>query len=1100
MIEALPTTRAPSSKPPVRVRLVAPAFLFMVVMPLASAGAVAQTAQLGGRLTDSTSAVLPGAAISVGNVETGMTREAVSNEEGYYTVPFLPPGSYTITVRLAGFKQARRDGVVLSAGDSARVDFQLELGPLQDEVRVDASASRLRHESSSLGQAISTDTMVSLPLNGRNYAQVATLSAGVVPNPGSRTRTDGLNLNGNRATQNNFLIDGLDNNNYLVGIGTGSAQAIRPPVEAIQEFRVETAGYGAEHGSAAGGLISVIIKSGTNAFRGSASDFFRHERLEANDFFAKRAGLEKAPFRYHQFGGVVGGPIVRNRSFFFGSYQGARERNTYTATVTVPTVEMVRGEFGAVAIHDPRNVVNAVRQPFPNNTIPPNRLDPVGRRIASLYPPPNRPGLINNFVGFVPRTDERDQIDARVDHRVSDASRVFLRYSRSDREVAQGSFFGPPGNGHPGVAALAEQVQLPTVNTIIPVSLAVGHTLVVSSAVVNELRVGYTSNRADQRNLATSALFEEFGLQGIPPVPGLTGLPVFNITGFGLLGDRTQLPYRPSTRIVHIANNLSWARGAHTMKLGGEIRLKRSSIENLQAARGNFSFSGQFTSRLPGGSGGSGLADLLLGQTGTARLSTPMEADFADRYYGAYVSDSWRVSSDLTLNLGLRYEVQTPMWELRNRMANFDLDPQSGTVGTLVPARDGDFRARTFSVVDTNNLAPRLGFALRRSPAMVVRGAYGVFYGNLGYQAAALSGMANPPYFVRVAFTSPRDAAVSNLVLADGFPADALNPKNAGTIEAFATRPDLPLGTVHQWTLGLERKLFAQTAVSVTYVGSESGGLRGINNANAPVPGRGSQAERRPFPSFGDILESRDFVAASYHGLQVSAERRLTGGFAWSSAYTWSHAIDTATDAADTPNPIVPQNPNDIGAEKASANFDLRHRFASSIIYEVPIGRPGRLLADRRLARWVLGGWSVAAIFVTQTGFPLSPTLGSNPANTTTPARPDCRRDGNLPRGERTIDRWYDASAFEIPAQFTFGNCGRHVLRAPGFTNFDLLIAREFRVAAGKRLELRAEVFNLTNAVHLGQPDLLIDQPQAGRITSTQAPARQMQLGLRFVF
>ena len=501
---------------------------------------------------------------------------------------------------------------------------------------------------------------------------------------------------------------------------------------------------------------------------------------------------------------------------------------------------------------------------------------------------------------MVPRTDERDQIDARVDHRVSDASRVFLRYSRSDREVAQGSFFGPPGNGHPGVAALGEPVQLPTVNTIVPVSLAVGHTLIVSSAVVNELRVGYTSNGADQRNLATSALFEEFGLQGIPPVPGLTGLPVFNITGFGMLGDRTQVPYRPSARVVHIANNLSWARGAHTMKLGGEIRLKRSFIENLQAARGNFTFSGQFTSRVPGGSGGSGLADLLLGQTGTARLSTPMTADFADRYYGAYMSDSWRVSSDLTLNLGLRYEVQTPMWELRNRMANFDLDPQSGTFGTLVLARDGDFRARTFSVVDTNNLAPRLGFALRRGPAMVVRGGYGLFYGGLGYQAAVLSGMANAPYFVRVALTSPRDAPVSNLVLADGFPADALDPKNAGTVEAFAVRPDLPLGRVHQWTLGLERKLFAHAVVSVTYVGSESAGLRGINNANAPVPGRGSQAERRPFPSFGDILESRNFVEASYHGLQVSAERRFTGGFAWSSAYTWSHAIDNATDAADT--------------------------------------------------------------------------------------------------------------------------------------------------------------------------------------------------------
>lgn len=1081
-------------------RLLATNLLLTVLMLGASSSAVAQTAQVSGGITDATSAVLPGAAISVGNGDTGMTREAASNEDGYYTVPFLPPGSYTITVRLPGFRQATRDGVVLFSGDAARVDFQMELGPLQDDVHVDARASRLQQESNSLGQVVSNDTMMSLPLNGRNYAQAAALNAGVVPNPGSRIRTDGLNLNGNRAMQNNFLIDGVDNNNYLVGVGTSSAQAIRPPVDAIQEFRVDTATYGAEHGAAAGGVISVIIKSGTNALRGSAFEFFRDERLEANDFFAKRAGLDKPPLRYHQFGGVLGGPIVRNRTFFFGSYQGTRERATYTATVTVPTPDTLRGEFGAVVIYDPRNVINGVRQPFPNNTIPFDRLDPIGFRIAGLYPVPNRPGLINNFVGRVPRTDERDQIDARVDHRFSDASLLFVRYSRSDREVAQGGLFSPPGNGHPGLAALGEQQQLPAINTIDPVSLAVGHTLIVSSALVNELRAGYTSNGADQRNPATSPLFEEFGLRGIPLVPALTGLPLFNITGFGMLGDRTQLPYRPSARIVHMANNLSWARGTHTVKLGAEIRRKTSSIENLQAARGNFSFNGQFTSRVPGGTGGSGLADLLLGQTSSARLSTPMKADFADRYYGVYVSDSWKASSDLTLNLGLRYEVQTPMWELRNRMANFDLDPESGTFGTLVPARDGELRARTFSVVDTNNLAPRLGFALRRGPKTVVRGGYGMFYGNLGYQAAVLSGMANAPYFVRVAFTSPGDAPVSNLVLADGFPADALNPKNVGTVEAFAVRPDLPLGVVHQWAFGLDRELFARTVVSVNYVGSESAGLRGINNANAPVPGRGQQAARRPFPSFGDILESSNFVEASYHGLQLSAERRFTGGFALSSAYTWSHAIDNATDAADTPSAIVPQNPNDIGAEKASANFDLRHRSVSSITYDLPIGRPGRVLSDRRLARLVLGGWRLAAIVVAQTGFPMSPTLGSNPANTTTPARPNCLRDGNLPRDQRTIDRWYDVSAFQIPALFTYGNCGRHVLRAPGFTNLDLLIARDFPIANGKRLELRVEIFNLTNAVHVGQPNLLIDQPQAGLITSTQAPARQVQLGLRFVF
>jgi outer membrane receptor protein involved in Fe transport len=618
---------------------------------------------------------------------------------------------------------------------------------------------------------------------------------------------------------------------------------------------------------------------------------------------------------------------------------------------------------------------------------------------------------------------------------------------------------------------------------------------------VNEARAGYSANRADSRSPADRPLMEELGLKGIPLVPELTGLPAFTITGFGALGDRTQLPYRPMARIVQIADNLSWAHGAHLFKAGGEVRFKRNMIENLQQGRGDFTFTGQFTSQVPGQATGSGLADLLLGQTSVARLSTPLSGDFQDRYYAAYGSDAWKITSDVTLNLGVRYEVQTPMWERRDRMASFDHDPQNPTFGALVSARDGDLRARTFSRVDLDNVAPRVGLTWQLTPQTAVRGAYGLFYGGLGFQAALQSGLANVPYFVRVTLRSAATARTSMLTLGGGFKADALDPVKVSNPDAFSVAPDLPLGQVHQWHLSIERQLASSTLLTVAYVGSDSSQLRGINNVNAPVPGPGAVQARRRFPAFGDVLEASDFVEAAYHALQVSVERRLTHGLALISNYTWSHALDNATDPGDTPSPVTPQNPSDIRAEKASAFFDVRHRFVASVIYESPVGRDGGEAGRSRLVGRLLGGWRLAGIFVAQTGYPLTPTLRPNSAISTTPLRPDCVADGNLPRGERTIDRWFDVSAFATPAPYTFGNCGRNVLRGPGFVNLDGAVSREFRVASDKRLELRVEVFNVANAVHFGPPNVVIDEPgQAGRITSTQAPPRQAQLGLRFVF
>jgi hypothetical protein len=392
-------------------------------------------------------------------------------------------------------------------------------------------------------------------------------------------------------------------------------------------------------------------------------------------------------------------------------------------------------------------------------------------------------------------------------------------------------------------------------------------------------------------------------------------------------------------------------------------------------------------------------------------------------------------------------------------------------------------RARTFSPVDLDNLAPRAGVNWQVSPAGAIRAAYGLFYGGLGYQAPAQSGLANAPYYVRKTIRS-LSTQISSLVLGQGFRPDALDPAKAtNPPDAFSLAGNLPLGRVHQWNLSVDREFFSSTRLIASYVGSVSSQLRGVNNINAAIQGS------RPFPTFGEILETSNFVKGSYHALQVSADQRLTHGMAFIASYTWGHAIDNATDLGDTASPITPQNPRNPGAERASSVFDVRHRLVASVIYESPAAAP----------LW-LGGWRIAGVFAAQTGYPLTPTLRPN-ATFSTVLRPDCVGDANLPRSERTPDRWFDVDAFRVPSPIRFGNCGRNVLRGPGYLNLDLSLSRGFRVTHHTRLELRAEVFNVANAVHLGPPATVIDVPgQPGRITSTQAPPRQAQLGVRLLF
>jgi len=470
-------------------------------------------------------------------------------------------------------------------------------------------------------------------------------------------------------------------------------------------------------------------------------------------------------------------------------------------------------------------------------------------------------------------------------------------------------------------------------------------------------------------------------------------------------------------------------------------------------------------------------------------------------YYGGYLNDSWKISPKLSVNVGLRYELQTRQREEKNRQASFDYTPGSPTYGTLVHARDGGHRDETFSDLDKTNFAPRVGLAWQLNQKTVMRGGFGIFYGGTGFYAISVSGAANPPHFVSIAINSPTTAANTSLKLSDGFPADGLNPARAINPALYGQPQDFPQSEIYQADIDVQRELWRGWVLSIGYVGSGTAKLRGQNDINAPKPGPGAVQPRRLFLDFGAINTLSGFAHASYHSLQTKVERRFGNGFSMLSSYTWSQSIDNSTDGEDTGNgPIIPQNSFDTNAEKGPSGFDVKHRFVTSNVYDLPFGREGRWLGGSKLARAVFGGFQIGGILVAQTGQPVNPGVAGNPANTTNAVRPNRLSDGRLARGERSVDRWFDPAAFAVPAAFTYGSAGHNVLRAPGLVNLDFLVGRIFRLRETTRLELRGEFFNLTNTAHFGRPNATIGSPQAGRITGTAVPNRQVQLGLRLVF
>jgi hypothetical protein len=1084
------------------------AFLFVAFF-VCAAFAQQETANITGEVKDSAGAVVPGASITITNIDTGVSLKSESNEQGLFVVPSLKPGQYTLTVEKAGFKKLVRSGITLQVNQFARVDVELQVGEVTNTVEITQAATLLETETSSRGSVIDQKKIVDLPLNGRDYNQLALLSPGVLPTTprlASVNFKGALNVNGNRTFNNVFLLDGVDNISYSNSFRGENVQLVQPSIEALQEFKIQTNAYSAEFGRSSGAVINATIKSGTNAIRGSLYEFIRNEKLDANNFFSNALGAPKPIRKRNQFGAAVGGPLVKNRTFWFGDYEGLREREGVPRVRQVPTANEKAGLFSS-AVVDP---FATGRPEFSKNAagqwvIPASRWDPVGAAIVKLIPDPNVAGTTIYASTPITRT-RQDQFDVRIDHTFNAAMSFFGRYSFVDTDtfrpaplpgLAEGSFndaFGSNLNRSQG--------------------LAFGLTWTMTNSIVADFRFGFARGNyfTNPPNFGTDGA-QAVGLKNVPNDPSIVGgVPKVNIQGFDAVGRHTSTPQFQTPRSWNPRASISWTRGQHFIKFGGEFLHVQTKINDLNATIGRMNFENRFTNRAVG--------DLLLGLPSQLALTSNTVMDQGQNMQFYFIQDDYKVTSKFTVNLGLRYEFATPPVEKDNRFANFD--PQTGT---MVFAKDGGIFERSLIRPDRNNFAPRVGFAWSATDKLVMRGAYGVFLTHTVRQGReGLLGF-NPPFLVdNLLQTNVTGAAAvataAPFRLVNGYPNGLLDPTSlAATIGRRAQDANQRTPYIQQFNFGMQYELLKDLLLDVAYVGNKGTKLNGFRNLNQRAVitnANGTQsAGARPYPAFGDIQWMENRVGSTYNSLQVRLEKRFSNGITGLVSYTWGKALTGSPDhistsgggaGFDTGTFREPQNGNNLRADRGLAEFDIKQRLVMSYVWELPFGHGRRFGNDwAKGVDLLLGGWQVTGIHALQGGLGLTATLGGSSVlniGGERRARPNLIGNPVLPESERTLARWFNTAAFQSafsPSPQAFGTAGVGLMRGPGSINFDFTLAKNFNVTERRFFQFRTEFFNAFNRANFGPPNIARESSGFGQIL-TAANARIVQFALKFYF
>lgn len=1079
----------------------------LLSLAVLAASAGAQTASIQGVVTDASKASVPEAEVIITNAATGVKYRVLTNETGFYIVRSLAPGDYDVAASKSGFAPVTTTGLRLNVEQAARVDFTLEVGAVTQTVEVSAAAAMMDSQTSTVGQVIANKQIVELPLNGRNYLELARLTAGVGPARGSRSSGRGaFSAVGSNGSQTNIMLDGMDIASRLSGGILGQeAQIVTPSIDSVEEFKVVTNNNSAEYGFRMGGTVIVSTKSGGNEFHGSLFEFLRNDKMDAANFFA--VGRPKPPYRQNQFGGTLGGPVLRNRTFFFASYEGTRVRLGQSRTSRVAPEAYRNGDFrGARTIYDWQTTRrdtsgNFVRDPFPGNQIPGNRFDRVAKQVVDLYPAPNLPGVNNHF--FSPtQANNNDQGDLRVDHHFTEANRAFFRYSRRKADRANpGPLPLPADGGAWQMEGLDGHGVIMSLNSTI------------SPAVNNEFRFGFTRGGTLRDLPWTENLNQKLGIPGIPELGKFNdrGLARFAASGYAAVGAATFWPNQNNVDLFQFSNNLMIIRGRHAIKMGVDFRREELYRQAARFARGFFAFDGSFSQNPQDrGRTGDAMADFLLGTANTSTLGNANGETAVTLNWAGFVQDDWRITPRLTLNLGLRWDLFGPA-----SFRHFDETPVSNYLFTsgsqdfkiVRPKDESDCGCD----LDLNNFAPRIGFAYQHNPKTVLRSGFGVAYGQP--DSISFFGDARfqnlPPEFTEITFPSDRLQQPSRIV-AQGFPAGLIPAKEVQENVFVNTAPPfMPTQYAMQWFFDVQRELPANTVFTLSYLGKGARHLVQIRNLNQPrTPGPGTVKSRSPWPFFGWVVLRDPLGNSSYQGLSAKVEKRYSQGLSLLATYTWSHSIDNVAEALTVAGGQELQDNYDARRNRGNSVFDTRHYFSSSIVYDLPFGRGRRWLNRAGPLDWLLGGWQLGGILLFQSGAPFTPLVSTDISNTGTSNptggtsnqnHPNRVASGALPAGERSIQRWFDVGAFPIPQLYTYGNSGRNVLNGPDFRNLDLKIAKNFLIKENKRLEFRCELFNSSNTPHFANPASNVNLPTAGRITSAGAP-RQIQFGLKFVF
>ena len=1065
------------------------ACLIACICLLPSRAAAQATGAITGVATDPSGAVLPGVTVDVTNRETGQVRTAVTGGDGFYTIPLVTPGLYQVKATLAGFRTTIRAGITVAVNETVRADVALQVGQLAEHVTVLGQSPLVETTNATLGVVIDRQKVVDLPLNGRNFTQLGTLTPGVVAPPaglggqdgnatpgGFGNVTGGFNVNGQRNQSNNFLLDGASNNDSF---NTGFI--LRPPPDAIQEFKILTHSYDAEYGRNTGSVVNVVTKAGTNQWHGGAWEFNRDDRLQARNYFA----TAKPALKQNQFGGAFGGPIANNRLFMFSYFEGFKNRQGVTDTRTVLSAAQRTGDFsGGAAIKDP-----VAGLPFAGNVIPAGRISPIAKKILDQYIPlPNSPA--NRSVRSPDVEDTRGQFGTRLDYRLSDKHSLLGRYmighTRNVNPLG-GSDFSPAGNT--SVATLQD--------------VMASDTWMVRPNMINVARV--SMNRIDASPTVTSGLsVKDLGFNINPSNATAAGLPFVRVTGFFTTGDAQQPFATRVNNVFGVTDDLTWVTGRHSLKFGGEVRRDRIKVSFINRPNGDFTFSGQYS--------GNAAADFLLGFPVQYRQATgDPNLDGSSWVFAGYAQDEYRVSR-MTLNYGVRYEVNQPFAESQNHLNAFHPGQQSTVFANaptgLVYPGDAGVPAGTYPT-DRNNVAPRLAavWDVRGDGRTAVRGAWGLFYDTLPGQGDFFqNGTLAPPFqpLTEVNFplqmaSSPFADPLQGVTGTPGFPAGLI---------FIGWGPEFATPVVQQYNLTLQQQVGDHWGLEIGYVGSRGKKLPIFMEVNPTIPILTPTPRIGPrlFPAFSLVRPTFSAAESWYDSLQGSARMRPWRGLNVLASYTLGHAVDDVSglNIGGESRPMLPVTIGDeasidaaLARERGDALFDVRHRFVLSFGYVLPV------LSDRGAAmRLALGGWQMNGIIQGQTGFPLTVIEPTNASLTSLTNRPNMTCDPNA-GGARTTAQWFNTTCFQrLTVAANAGQHGdepRNAVRGPGFSRTDVSLFKNFAVTRSQQVQLRLEAFNVFNQERFGQPGATAGSPTFGVITSADE-GRIVQIGVKYTF